>query len=66
MLGRYDIEDDAARAFAVLKDGGIAILPEDDGYYLIGGPAGAPDVTFRPKGQAIERVNPIDGTQAKK
>jgi len=31
MTGRYDIEGDAERAFAVLRDGGIAILPMDIG-----------------------------------
>ena len=37
MQGRFDIAGDAARAFAVLRQGGIAILPMDVGYSLIGG-----------------------------
>jgi len=32
-----DIAGDAQRAFKVLREGGIAILPMDVGYSLIGG-----------------------------
>ena len=64
MLGRYNIEDDAARAFAVLKDGGIAILPMDVGYSLIGGSEVALDLIFRTKGRASDKLNAMVGNQA--
>ena len=64
MLGRYNIEDDAARAFAVLKDGGIAIMPMDVGYSLIGGSEVALDLIFRAKGRASDKLNAMVGNQA--
>ena len=64
MLGRYNIEDDAARAFAALKDGGIAILPMDVGYSLIGGSEVALDLIFRTKGRASDKLNAMGGNQA--
>ena len=64
MLGRYNIEDDAARAFAVLKDGGIAILPMDVGYSLLGGSEVALDLIFRTKGRASDKLNAMVGNQA--
>ena len=36
-----DVKSDAARAYKVLRAGGIAILPNDVGYSLIGGSAAA-------------------------
>ena len=64
MLGRYNIEDDAARAFAVLRDGGIAILPMDVGYSLIGGSKAALELIFRTKGRTSDKLNAMIGNQA--
>lgn len=64
MLGRYDIEGDAARAFAVLRDGGIAILPMDVGYSLIGGSEAALKRIFDTKGRAASKLNAMIGDQA--
>ena len=64
MLGRYNIEDDAARAFAVLRDGGIAILPMDVGYSLIGGSKAALELIFRTKGRTSDKLNAMVGNQA--
>ena len=37
MAALFDVAGDAARAFAVLRDGGIAIVPNDIGYSILGG-----------------------------
>jgi tRNA A37 threonylcarbamoyladenosine synthetase subunit TsaC/SUA5/YrdC len=64
MLGRYDIEGDAARAFAVLQGGGIAILPMDVGYSLIGGSEQALARIFESKGRAADKLNAMVGDGA--
>lgn len=64
MLGRYDIEGDAERAFAVLRQGGIAILPMDVGYSLIGGAEAALTTIFETKGRAATKLNAMIGDQA--
>lgn len=64
MLGRYDIEGDAARAFAVLQGGGIAILPMDVGYSLIGGSERALARIFESKGRAADKLNAMVGDGA--
>ncbi len=64
MLGRYDIEGDAARAFAVLRRGGIAILPMDVGYSLIGGSEAALARIFETKGRAADKLNAMVGDGA--
>ena len=61
MTGRYDIERDAERAFAVLRDGGIAILPMDVGYSLIGGSAEALSRIFATKRRAAGKLNAMLG-----
>ena len=61
MTGRYDIERDAERAFAVLRDGGIAILPMDVGYSLIGGSAEALRRIFATKRRAAGKLNAMLG-----
>jgi len=61
MTGRYDIEGDAERAFAVLRDGGIAILPMDVGYSLIGGSADALRRIFATKRRAAGKLNAMLG-----
>jgi tRNA A37 threonylcarbamoyladenosine synthetase subunit TsaC/SUA5/YrdC len=59
-----DIEADAARAFAVLRAGGIAILPNDVGYSLIGGSGPALRTIFEAKGRAPTKLNAMLGNYA--
>lgn len=61
MTGRYDIAGDAERAFAVLRDGGVAILPVDVGYSLIGGSAQALRRIFATKRRAAGKLNAMLG-----
>ena len=55
------IEQDARRAFDVLKAGGIAILPNDVGYSLIGGSSAALQRIFETKGRAATKLNAMLG-----
>jgi tRNA A37 threonylcarbamoyladenosine synthetase subunit TsaC/SUA5/YrdC len=55
------IADDARRAFDVLKAGGIAILPNDVGYSLIGGSAAALKRIFEAKQRAQTKLNAMLG-----
>ena len=64
MLGPYDIEGDAERAMAVLRRGGIAILPMDVGYSLIGGSEAALARIFEAKGRAADKLNAMVGDHA--
>jgi len=64
MLGRYDIEGDAERAMAVLRQGGIAIMPMDVGYSLIGGSEAALARIFETKGRGKDKLNAMVGDQA--
>jgi tRNA A37 threonylcarbamoyladenosine synthetase subunit TsaC/SUA5/YrdC len=64
MLGPYDIEDDAERAMAVLRRGGIAILPMDVGYSLIGGSEAALARIFETKGRTADKLNAMVGDHA--
>jgi len=52
-----DIAGDARRAFDVLKAGGIAILPMDVGYSLIGGGAAALTRIFETKRRDAGKLN---------
>jgi tRNA A37 threonylcarbamoyladenosine synthetase subunit TsaC/SUA5/YrdC len=52
---------DARRAFDVLKGGGIAILPNDVGYSLIGAQHGALKKIFDTKGRAPAKLNAMLG-----
>ncbi len=52
-----DIEGDATRAFDVLQGGGIAILPMDVGYSLIGGSGEALRKIFETKRRAVSKLN---------
>jgi len=56
-----DIQNDAARAFSVLKDGGIGILPMDVGYSLIGGSPQALKRIFDTKNRAPSKLNAMLG-----
>lgn len=56
-----DVAADARRAFDVLKSGGIAILPNDVGYSLIGGSAAALKRIFETKGRTPVKLNAMLG-----
>ena len=56
-----DIQGDAAKAFAILRDGGIAILPMDVGYSLIGGSPQALKRIFDTKKRAPSKLNAMLG-----
>ena len=58
---RPDIAGDARRAFDVLQNGGIAVLPMDVGYSLIGGSEAALATIFRTKGRAPDKLNAMLG-----
>ena len=59
-----DITGDAARAFAVLEAGGIAILPMNIGYSLTGGSEAALEKIFSAKGRTKEKLNAMIGDLA--
>lgn len=59
-----DIAGDAARAFAVLESGGIAILPMNIGYSLTGGSQEALEKIFVTKGRTQEKLNAMIGDLA--
>jgi tRNA A37 threonylcarbamoyladenosine synthetase subunit TsaC/SUA5/YrdC len=56
-----DVKGDAARAFAVLEQGGIAILPMDVGYSLTGGSAESLEKIFRAKQRGPDKLNAMIG-----
>lgn len=56
-----DVAADAARAFEVLRGGGIAILPMDVGYSLIGGSPQALRKIFDTKKRAPSKLNAMLG-----
>jgi len=58
------IEQDARRTFDVLKRGGIAILPSDVGYSLIGGSAAALRRIFETKQRPPTKLNAMLGNAA--
>ena len=57
-----NIADDAARAFDILRNGGIAIMPMDVGYSLIGGSPQALRRIFDTKKRAPSKLNAMLGT----
>jgi tRNA A37 threonylcarbamoyladenosine synthetase subunit TsaC/SUA5/YrdC len=57
ITSRPDIPGDARRAFDTLKGGGIAILPMDVGYSLIGGGEAALKRIFKTKRRAAAKLN---------
>ncbi len=59
-----DVKGDAARAFGVLRAGGIAILPMDVGYSLIGGSEAALERIFAAKQRAESKLNAMLGDMA--
>jgi tRNA A37 threonylcarbamoyladenosine synthetase subunit TsaC/SUA5/YrdC len=58
------IGEDARRAFEVLREGGIAVLPMDVGYSLIGGSAAALKRIFDTKGRTPSKLNAMLGHDA--
>lgn len=56
-MGRPDIPADAGVAFEVLQKGGIAVLPMDVGYSLIGGSEEALKTIFNTKGRTKTKLN---------
>ena len=58
------IAQDALRAFEVLRRGGIAILPMDVGYSLIGGSTDALKRIFKTKGRTPNKLNAMLGHDA--
>jgi tRNA A37 threonylcarbamoyladenosine synthetase subunit TsaC/SUA5/YrdC len=63
-MSRLSIPDDARRAFAILKRGGIAILPNDVGYAAIGGSAAALQRIFEAKRRPPTKLNAMLGNLA--
>jgi len=64
VTGRPDLRRDAERAFAVLRQGGIAILPMSVGYSAIGGSAAALRTIFETKRRASAKLNAMLGDMA--
>ncbi|MDE2198019.1 MAG: Sua5/YciO/YrdC/YwlC family protein [Rhodospirillales bacterium] len=59
MAPLFNIAADAARAFAVLEGGGIAIVPNTIGYSILGGSPAALARIFRTKGRAAGKRNAL-------
>ncbi|MBJ88335.1 MAG: hypothetical protein CMO98_00605 [Woeseia sp.] len=60
-MTKQQITDDASRAFKIIQNGGIGILPMDIGYSLIGGSADALIRIFETKGRANDKLNAFVG-----
>lgn len=60
----FDVERDARRAFDALKSGGIAIVPNDIGYSILGGSQAALQLIFDTKGRAASKLNAMVGDAA--
>ena len=56
-MALFDIRSDAARAFATLRTGGIAIVPNDVGYSVLGGSRTALERIFITKRRPPEKLN---------
>ena len=61
MMGRHPVAADAQRAFDVLRQGGIAILPNDVGYSAIGGSGDALRRIFEAKRRPPTKLNAMLG-----
>lgn len=57
----FNLERDARRAFDTLKAGGIAIVPNDIGYSILGGSLTALRRIFATKGRAAAKLNAMVG-----
>ncbi len=60
--GRLDIAGDARRAFETMRDGGIAVLPMDVGYAVIGCSGDALERIFVTKRRAPTKYNAMLGS----
>jgi tRNA A37 threonylcarbamoyladenosine synthetase subunit TsaC/SUA5/YrdC len=60
-LALFDLAADARRAFDTLKTGGIAIVPNDIGYSILGGSGPALRRIFTTKGRAPSKLNAMVG-----
>jgi tRNA A37 threonylcarbamoyladenosine synthetase subunit TsaC/SUA5/YrdC len=60
-LSLFNLEDDARRAFDALNAGGIAIVPNDVGYSILGGSGPALRRIFQTKGRAASKLNAMVG-----
>lgn len=57
----FNVAEDARRAFNTLKAGGIAIVPNDIGYSILGGSGSALRRIFQTKGRAPSKLNAMVG-----
>jgi len=62
-LALFDVAADARRAFDALKAGGIAIVPNDIGYSILGGSGAALRRIFATKGRAPTKLNAMVGNR---
>lgn len=60
----FDVERDADLAFATLRKGGIAIVPNTIGYSVLGGSADALSLIFRTKGRQASKRNALVANDA--
>ncbi len=60
-MNLFNIKEDAKRAFQVLKNGGVGILPMDVGYSLIGGSATSLTEIFKTKKRKQSKLNAMLG-----
>jgi tRNA A37 threonylcarbamoyladenosine synthetase subunit TsaC/SUA5/YrdC len=60
-LSLFDVEADARKAFDALKTGGIAVVPNDVGYSILGGSGPALQRIFQAKGRAASKLNAMVG-----
>lgn len=59
----FDIAADARRAFDALKAGGIAVVPNDIGYSILGGSGPALQRIFVTKGRGPSKLNAMVGNR---
>ena len=62
-MALFDIVADARKAFDALKAGGIAIVPNDIGYSILGGSGPALRRIFATKGRAPSKLNAMVGNR---
>lgn len=60
----YDYEADARRAFDAVAGGGIAIIPCDIGYAVVGAAPAAIERAFKAKRRAPSKLNALTGCRA--
>ncbi len=60
-MNRFDVEADARRVYEVLADGGVAIIPSDVGYVILGVASAAIWKIFRVKRRKPDKLNAMCG-----